>query len=146
MFSIVSSGDADGRAHRPCNSVVESWPSLLAQQKLELSKQYITTGASGGRELHSSITCGRMAVTASVERAQPAEVTVSVMMPSVAAELARRSALLPPMKSAAMSSSTGRLPVGKITVSLERLGRVSRFILNSVLSPSRRGVMSDFSS
>jgi hypothetical protein len=38
------------------------------------------------------------------------------------------------------------LPVGKMTVSLERLGRVSRLILNSVLSPSRRGVMRAFSS
>jgi hypothetical protein len=85
-------------------------------------------------------------VTASVDRIQPAEVMVSETMPSMAAELARRSALLPPMKSAARSSSTAVLPVGKMTVSLERLGRVSRFSLKSVLSPSKRGVMRAFSS
>ncbi len=104
------------------------------------------TGASSSRLLHSSITCGRMAVTASVERTQPVVVTVSVMMPSMAVELARQSALLPPMNKASMSSSSRVFTEGKMAVSLERLGRVSRFILNSVLSPSRSGVIRAFSS
>jgi hypothetical protein len=80
-----------------------------------------------------------MAGTASVERTHPAVVMVSETMPKVAAELARRSALLPPMKRAAMASSTVVGPVGKMVLSLDRLGRVSMFIRNCVLSPSRRG-------
>ena len=87
-----------------------------------------------------------MAVTASVERTHPAVVMVSVAMPKVAAELARWSTLLPPMKRAAMSSSTVDGPVGKMVLSLDRLGRVSMFIRNCVLSPSRRGVRRAFSS
>jgi hypothetical protein len=50
------------------------------------------------------------------------------------------------MKRAAMSSSTVDGPVGKMVLSLERLGRVSIFIRNCVLSPSRRGVRRVFSS
>jgi hypothetical protein len=71
---------------------------------------------------------------------------VSVMIPRVAAELASLSALLAPMKRAAMSSTAGAEPGGKIVGSLERLGRVSKFSLKSVLSPSRRGVRRAFSS
>jgi hypothetical protein len=73
-------------------------------------------------------------------------VMVSSTMPRVAAALARRSALLPPMKRAAISSAGGADPGGKMVASLDRLGRVSKFNLNCVLSPSRRGVMRDFSS
>ncbi len=94
-----------------------------------------------------------MAVTASVERTHPAVVMVSVAMPKVAAELGRRSAelgrrsaLLLPMKRAAMSSSTVDGPVGKMVLSLDRLGRVSMFMGNCVLSPSRRGARRAFSS
>jgi hypothetical protein len=54
--------------------------------------------------------------------------------------------LLPPMKRAAMSSAGGDEPGGKMVASLDRLGRGSKFSFNSVLSPSRRGVMRDFSS
>ena len=79
----------------------------MAQQKLTLSRQYITTGASAGRLAQKSVTCWRMPVTASVERIHPPVVMVSVMMPRVAAELASLSALLAPMKSAAESSMDG---------------------------------------
>ncbi len=87
-----------------------------------------------------------MPETASVVRIHPKVVMVSVMMPRVAAELASLSALLAPMNRAAVSSMAGADPGGKMEASLERLGRVSKFNLKCVLSPSRRGVRSDFSS
>jgi len=74
------------------------------------------------------------------------DVMVSVMMPRVAAELASLSALLGPMNRAAVSSTAGVEPGEKMEVSLEKLGWVSKFSLNNVLSPSRRGVRRAFSS
>jgi hypothetical protein len=71
---------------------------------------------------------------------------VSAMMPRVAAALARLSALLLPIKRATVSPAGGAEPGRKMVASLDRFGRISKFILNSVLSPSRRGVMRDFSS
>jgi hypothetical protein len=79
-------------------------------------------------------------------RTHPPVVMVSVTIPRVAAELARLSVLLAPMKRAAMSSTAGVESGGKIVGSLERLGRVSKFNLKCVLSPSRRGVKRAFSS
>ena len=54
--------------------------------------------------------------------------------------------MLPPVKRAAISSAGGADTSRKMVASLDRLGRVSKFNLNCVLSPSRRGVMRDFSS
>ncbi len=85
-------------------------------------------------------------MTASVLRIHPPDVMVSAMMPRVAAEFASLSALLAPMKRAAVSSTAGVEPGEKMAESLERLGWVSMFSLNSVLSPSRRGVRREFSS
>ncbi len=80
-------------------------------------------------------------------RTHPPAVTVSVMMPKEAAELASLSALLAPMKRAEVSSTAARVEPGeKMAVSLEKLGWVSMFNLNRVLSPSRRGVRRELSS
>ncbi len=87
-----------------------------------------------------------MPETASVVRIHPPVVIISVMMPRVAAELASLSVLLAPMNRAAVSTMAGADPGGKMEGSLEKLGRVSKFSLKCVLSPSRRGVRSDFSS
>ncbi len=112
-----------------------------------MSRQYMTTGASVGRLAQKPSTWGRMSETASVLSTHPPAVTVSVMMPKEAAELASLSALLAPMKRAEVSSTAAKVEPGeKMAVSLERLGCVSKFNLNKVLSPSRRGVRRELSS
>jgi hypothetical protein len=69
------------------------------------------------------------------------------MMPKEAAELASLSALLAPMKRAEVSSTAAKVEPGeKMAESLDRFGWVSKFNLNRVLSPSRRGVRRELSS
>jgi hypothetical protein len=53
-------------------------PSLSAQKKDMLSRQYMTTGDAGGRVSQKAISLGREIVNAPAVRDQPSVVTVSV--------------------------------------------------------------------
>ncbi len=90
-----------------------------------------------GRVRQYASICGRTVLTEVVLRTQPHSVTVSGTIPTVAAALAGRSALLPPMNRAGVSpAALGRL-AEKVSFR-ERLGSVSSSSLNFELSSVKR--------
>ncbi len=91
------------------------------------------TGASAGRVRQYASICGRTVVTDVVLRIHPPSVTVSGMTPTLAAALASRSALLPPMNKAGRSLAAFGT-VGEMVRPLERAGSESSSSLNFELS------------